>query len=173
MNAGAVLMLEAPAGGWTCHRCGADLDGACEALTGSCGGVGPELVIDRLERAGATLLAMRDPAPGPGSVRSAMPEVLHDAMLAYGWQVEAYRAAIPGAAAISAMDRTFAWLGLIPRDRFVLRRIVAARSLVHPVTGRHILAWRRLARLVRADHHAVRRWHCQGIDAIVAALQRS
>lgn len=68
------------------------------------------------------------------------------------------------------MDEAFGWLPLIPPDRWVLRRIVAARCLVHPITGRHLFAWRRLGSLIGADHKAIQRWHRQGVDLIVAAL---
>lgn len=34
------------------------------------------------------------------------------------------------------VDGTFGWLIHIPRDRYVLRRIVGARALVSPVTGK-------------------------------------
>ena len=36
------------------------------------------------------------------------------------------------------MDEAMAWISLIPLDRYVLRRIVGARSLVHPITERHL-----------------------------------
>ena len=44
----------------------------------------------------------------------------------------------------------------------MLRRIVGARSLVHPMTGRHLYSWRRLGTAIGADHKAVQRWHAQG-----------
>jgi hypothetical protein len=47
---------------------------------------------------------------------------------------------------------------------------VGARALVSPVTGRHLYSWRRLGSLVGADHKAVQRWHAQGVDLLVAAL---
>ena len=54
----------------------------------------------------------------------------------------------------------------------MLRRIVGARSLVSPVTERHLYSWRRLATLLGADHKAIQRWHGQGVALIVAALLR-
>jgi hypothetical protein len=71
------------------------------------------------------------------------------------------------------MDETLGWIQLIPLDRYVLRRIVGARSLVHPITERHLYPWRRLAVAIGADHKAVQRWHAQGIDLLVSALNRS
>ena len=71
------------------------------------------------------------------------------------------------------MDEAMGWIGVIPLDRYVLRRIVGARSLVHPVTDRHLFPWRRLGVALGADHKAVQRWHGQAIDMIVAALNRA
>jgi hypothetical protein len=68
------------------------------------------------------------------------------------------------------MDEAMGWIPLIPFDRYVLRRIVGARSLVNPITERHLYPWRRLAAAIGADHKAVQRWHAQGIDLIVARL---
>ena len=63
------------------------------------------------------------------------------------------------------------WLALIPQERYVLRRVVGARSLVHPITDRHLYPWRRLGAAMGADHKAVQRWHAQGIAAILAGLR--
>jgi hypothetical protein len=48
---------------------------------------------------------------------------------------------------------------------------VGARSLVHPVTDRHLFPWRRLGKALGSDHKAVQRWHAQGIALIVAGLR--
>jgi hypothetical protein len=69
------------------------------------------------------------------------------------------------------MDEAMGRIALIPADRYVLRRIVGARSLVSPATGRHLFAWRRLGLLLGADHKAVQRWHAQGIALIAAGLR--
>jgi hypothetical protein len=78
----------------------------------------------------------------------------------------------PTAAAISAMDEAFEWLGLIPEQSYLLRRILGARALVHPLTGRHLFPWRRLATLLGADHKSVQRWHRHGLKLISAALSK-
>jgi hypothetical protein len=130
-----------------------------------------EFVIARLEEAGATLLAL----PGTGwttKLRQSSLEIVRTAMENYGWTDKRVRPAIPSAARISRMDEVMGWITLIPLDRYVLRRIVGARSLVSPTTDRHLFPWRRLAMTIGADHKAVQRWHRQGIDMIVAALNR-
>jgi hypothetical protein len=126
-------------------------------------------VVYRLEEAGSTLLAL----PGSGyspKLRMAHLDVVHTAADAYGWESGRIRPATPSAERITRMDEALGWIVLIPKARYVLRRIVGARCLVSPVTERHLFSWRRLASVVGADHKAVQRWHAQGIDMIVAAL---
>lgn len=134
--------------------------------------VDAEFVIYRLEEAGQTLLAL----PNTGyttKLRTSSLDIIRDALDAYSTRGDIggrLRPALPDAARISRMDEALAWIPLIPADRHVLRRIVGARSLVSPVTERHLFAWRRLAALLGADHKAVQRWHAQGIDMLVAML---
>ena len=128
-----------------------------------------KLVIYRLEEAGATLLAL----PGSGwstRLRSSSLEIVRAAIESYGWTAKRIRPPVPSAARITQMDEAMGWIPLIPLDRYVLRRIVGARSLVHPITERHLYPWRRLGAAIGADHKAVQRWHAQGIDLIVARL---
>jgi len=126
-------------------------------------------VIQRLEQAGAALLAL----PGTGwstRLRTSSLDIVRTAMESYGWSTKRLRPPVPSAIDISRMDEAMGWITLIPLDRYVLRRIVGARSLVHPITQRHLFPWRRVATAIGADHKAVQRWHAQGIALIVAAL---
>jgi hypothetical protein len=126
-------------------------------------------VIARLEEAGMTLLSL--PATGYSTrLRTSSVEIVRQAIESYGWADRPVRPAVPSAARISRMDEAMGWISLIPSDRYVLRRIVGARSLVSPLTDRHIFPWRRLGAAIGADHKAVQRWHAQGIGLIVAAL---
>src|SRR5271166_3410853 len=128
-----------------------------------------DLVTYRLEEAGATLLAL----PGTGwstRLRASSLEIVRAAIESYGWTEKRIRPPIPSAARITRMDEALGWITLIPIDRYVLRRIVGARSLVHPITERHLYPWRRLATAIGADHKAVQRWHAQGIDLIGTVL---
>jgi hypothetical protein len=126
-------------------------------------------VIRRLEEAGATLLAL----PGTGwspRLRMSRLDIVRTAIESYGWAEQRVRPPMPQAAEITRMDEAMGWISLIPTDRYVLRRIVGARSLVHPITERHLFPWRRLGAVLGADHKAVQRWHAEGIGLIVAAL---
>jgi hypothetical protein len=130
-----------------------------------------DFVIYRLEEAGATLLAL----PGTGwstRVRSSSIEIIRTALEAHGWDSGRIRPAVPSAEKIDRMDEAMAWIALIQDSRYVLRRVVGARSLVHPVTDRHLYSWRRLGAALGADHKAVQRWHAQGIALIVSALHQ-
>jgi hypothetical protein len=128
-------------------------------------------VIRRLEEAGAALLAL--PATGWSTrLRSGSLDIVRTAAESYGWTEGVARPPVPSAAKISRMDEALGWIAHIPLDRYVLRRIVGARSLVHPVSERHLFPWRRLGAVLGADHKAVQRWHGEGIALIVAALRR-
>ncbi len=135
----------------------------------STAGITAEYVLAALEEAGCTLLAL--PQCGPSTrLRQSGLEWVRDAASAYPPTRTQIRPAVPSAAAIDRMDRVLAWIPRIPANKFVLRRVVGARCLISPTTGRYLFSWRRLGSAVGADHKAVQRWHAQGIDLIVAAL---
>ena len=130
-----------------------------------------EGVVIELESAGATLLALRTRRASPAETWSRSPDVVHQAIEAYGYTAETMRPPIPDPRSIDRMDEVLAWISLIPSQQFVLRRIVGARALVSPLTGAHLFTWRRIGRLIGADHRAVKRWHAQGVQIITAALR--
>lgn len=71
---------------------------------------------------------------------------------------------------IELMDEAISWPSLI--GNLTTRRIVSARSMVHPVTERHVYPWNRLARGLGADARAVKRWHSEGLSTIKASLKQ-
>jgi hypothetical protein len=131
-----------------------------------------ETVIYRLEEAGQTLLSL--PNRGPTTaLRQTRHQYLAEAVEAFAMETNTPpKLPTPSAARITRMDQALAWIPLIPEANLVLRRIVGCRSLVSPLTERHLFTWRRLARLLGADHKAIQRWHAVGIDTIVATLNR-
>ena len=131
--------------------------------------LGAAYVIARLEEAGRTLLAMPHSGPSP-RLRMSVLDVVHSAIEGYGWEGGRLRPAHPDSAHVTRMDEALAWISRIPVDRYVLRRIVGARALIHPTTDRHLFPWRKLGTALGADHKAVQRWHAQGISLIVASL---
>lgn len=127
----------------------------------------------RLEAAGATLLAMPQRGMGPRLRQVRWPESFAGERAAgEGADGRRLRPPVPTAADISRMDETYSWIGLIPADRVVLRRIVHARSLVSPLTGRHIYSWRKVAVLLGADHRAVQRWYLSGLALMLDELEK-
>jgi hypothetical protein len=135
--------------------------------------VDAEYVIYRLEEAGRALLAL--PHSGYSTrLRTSRHDIVQAAVDAYGWaNVDArLRPAVPSGAQITRMDEALDWIPLIPIDRYVIRRIVGSRALISPITQRHLFPWRRLGVLLGADHKAVQRWHAQGIDLLVTAINR-
>jgi hypothetical protein len=134
--------------------------------------VDAQTVIYRLEEAGRTLLAL-PPTGYTTKLRTSSISLLRAALDAGAETAPAetrLRPPIPSASRITRMDEAFAWVVLIPRDRYVIRRIVGCRALVSPMTERHLFSWRRIGALLGADHKAIQRWHAQGIDMIVAAV---
>ncbi|MDE8347218.1 MAG: DUF6362 family protein [Acidocella sp.] len=123
----------------------------------------------RLEEAGSTLLALPNTGYSP-HLRMMRYEVVHSALDAYGWQPAQVRQPHPTGAAIDRMDEALGWLAIIPEDRFVLRRILGARALTHPLTGRYLYPWRRLGTVLGADHKSVQRWHRDGLGLILTRL---
>ena len=130
-----------------------------------------EGLIACLEEAGATLLSLPTTGFSPNLKTSALP-ILREAAEAYGWSAAEVRPAMPSASRISRMDMVLSYLALIPQDRYMLRRIIGCRALVHPISGRHLFSWRRLAELLGADHKAIQRWHAEGIRIIIFSLRR-
>ena len=131
----------------------------------------PAWVCAMLEEAGATLLALPDRGYTT-RLRSGGLDWVRDAaaVLAPGSALPPLRPASPSPAAIDRMDRVLAWLSLLPDSAAVLRRVAGARALVHPITGRHLFSWRRMAVALGTDHKAVQRWHAQALAGISAAL---
>ena len=126
-------------------------------------------LISQLEAAGATLLAL--PSRGYSTqLRTMKFDVVHTALEAYGWQAAVVRPAMPSAAEISRMDEAFGWLTIIPETKYVLRRILGARALVHPITRRHLFPWRRIGTMLGVDHKSIQRWHGQGIELVLRGL---
>lgn len=130
-----------------------------------------QLVLARLEEAGRALLTL-PPSGYSTGLRMNVATLVRFMIEAGGGEPEHPRIhpPVPSAAGITRMDEALGWIPLIPRDRSVLRRIVGARALVNPLTDRHLYPWRRLGAMLGADHKAVQRWHAQGVDIIVSAL---
>lgn len=125
----------------------------------------PDSVAYSLECAGRVLLAAR-----PDQIVR-LSGVMRAVLDSYGWQ--GCTSTRPNDEELAAMKEVLARINLIPQERYVLRRVIAARCLVHPLTDRHLFPWRRLSDALGADHKAVQRWHAAGIGMITDALNEA
>ncbi|MCJ8352709.1 DUF6362 family protein [Novacetimonas hansenii] len=120
-----------------------------------------DVVGQRLFEAGCTLAAL--PAYGlkPGCVRVAWPEMLADVDL--DWINAApdddLRPPRPDAGAVSRMDESLSWIGLIGDDRRNWRKVLCLRLIVHPISHRYRWTWRKIAQRLHTNHHTAKSWH--------------
>lgn len=129
------------------------------------------LVIERLECAGRTLLSL----PPSGYQPTGSVTIGWDVVRSYweGYQSTSappIRPTAPSARDISEMDESYGWVPWIKSTGG--RRIVQARSLIHPITDEFLFSWRRIADGMQVHHTQVQRLHAQAIETIVARLQR-
>lgn len=130
-----------------------------------------EYVIARLEEAGSTLLAMHLGRVGPSErVTAAWPEMLRDSFIDLPDPHRKIRM-VPGADKITRMDEALGWIELVPNATY--RRVLCARCLVLPQSGRHLRSWSSIARTLHADREAVQWWHDKAICQLVSALSGS
>ena len=130
-----------------------------------------DYVIYRLEKAGATLLSLPNSSIEEKLRKNSL-ALIKGVIETYQWHASYIRPPVPSDEEIIKMEEAFDWISLIPQDRHMLRRVVGARSLVHPVTDRHLFPWRRLAKMLMAEHKSIIRWHAAGISIIVSSLQK-
>jgi hypothetical protein len=99
-------------------------------------------------------------------------EILREVIEGYGWHELHNRRSTPGSQAISDMDEIATWLRFIPQTP--VRKIVALRCTVHPVSGRPISFDKIGKRLVPTDPidgKSIQRWYIQGLEAIAKKLK--
>jgi hypothetical protein len=125
-----------------------------------------------LEWAGAKLIALPGGRIGPGSVRVFWPDYTRDD-LRFDLDPElrraaALRQAAPSGPELDRMDALLALPNLIalaPR-----RRIVRLRTLVHPITGRHLWPWTRLAEEFSIRTYTAKLWYSRGLSEVCSKL---
>jgi hypothetical protein len=125
-----------------------------------------------LYRAGRTLMALRVDDCWPIGFRSSMPDVLREAVVAYGHVRATFRVSPPAPSEISAMDQAFSWVGLLAGDDEGLRqrRVVWARCLVDPRDNLPLYSWRTIGAPLGVSHVTARSmWH-RATQAIAGRL---
>lgn len=144
----------------------------------------PDDVRERLDDAGRTLVALPMPkGERPQSVRSHWPETARQAEDAFFALVgaddqikqdfsrdhNAVRAA-PSARAVARMEEVLNWLWYLSDER--KRRLCLARALIHPVSDRHLVSYRKLGRIFGLHHDTMRAWHDRALADLAQALTR-
>jgi hypothetical protein len=129
-----------------------------------------EMVRYRLEEAGKCLLSLPAGRVGPAKLSAQSYGFVSEIVEASGF-VPRISVAVPDAATISRMDEALAWLSLIPNDKRHVRRVVAALSLVSPITERRVYSVDKIAKAIGANGDTVRSWNDEGIRLIVKALK--
>jgi hypothetical protein len=122
-----------------------------------------ERVKARFEEAADTLRALRLGARDrPQAHLSHWPDVVHQAMLAYGWNASRMRPPAPAPEAIDRLDETLAWLWPLAEDE---RRLIMARAFRLP--------WRRIEDLDGRAERTLRNVHGRVLSAIAMRLQEA
>jgi hypothetical protein len=120
----------------------------------------PELIKTRFEEAAETLRALplksRD---RPEARLSRWPDVVHQAILAYGWAAARVRPPAPSPEAIDRLEETLSWLWPLADAE---RRLVMARA--------YRLPWRRIEDLDGRSERTLRNVHARVLGEIAARL---
>jgi hypothetical protein len=77
----------------------------------------------------------------------------------------------PSAARIAAMDEALPWLLLVGEE--APRKLTAARLLTHPVSGKPLYSWRKLAATTGVHRETLARWYLESCEEIATALTRA
>ena len=131
------------------------------------GEISRQAVRYELEQAGRTLVALKAGSGAfPQQHASTMPEPVHDFVTGYQGAVDV-QAPMPRPSAdeIDDLDRVLPWLFYIMRP--VVRRVVFARSLVHPLSDGYIYSYGKLERTLGMNRDHLRDLHAHGLDQIV------
>ena len=126
-------------------------------------------VIAALEQAGKTLLALRQGGYHTGLAQLHI-EILPERWPGFVPDAPRMRIPAPTQQQVIQMDKVFDWVLIIPIGDHLLRRIVHARCLVHPVTERHLYGWRKIASTMGTDYRLVQRRHEKAIKIILGGL---
>jgi hypothetical protein len=144
----------------------------------------PEDVQLRLEEAGQTLMSLPLPSGSlPKDDRSRWPDVVRgyeDAFVALiGASSDLTQdfsdhhnrvRATPSARAVGRLDEVLEWLWRFDDAR--KRRLCLARALIHPISGRHVVSYRKLGRIFGLHHETVRAWHSRALAEVAMVLTR-
>lgn len=123
-----------------------------------------------LEWAGTTLLSMQLSSPLPKGPHTSWPAYKQEATTAYGYTQSSFRQPPPGAEEIALMDKILVLPSLV--TDIDLRRLLNARALVKPFSGKHLYGWTKLGKMLHADPRLLARHHEKALAILVRLLSR-
>ena len=121
-----------------------------------------------LKWAGEKLLSLPLPKPGPAAPGVCWPNFPSDASTAYGYSNIKLRPVAPLKDEIKFIDEILDLILLI--DSIQIRRIMHARCLIAPNSGKQLYSWTRIGKLLSLDRKRVAYLHRQGLTAIAQKL---
>lgn len=128
----------------------------------------PEELQRWLEWAGQCLLSLGGSGAGPQGYKVAWPIYAPDSKVAYGYSGERLRPPKLSSRDIRLMDEILLFPEFISEVQ--TKRIVGARSLVTPVSGRYLYSWSKIAFMLHLDRDTVKRRHSRGLAEIIGRL---
>lgn len=133
--------------------------------------ISPEEVQDWLEWSGSKLIALQLSSALPKSYKNNWPSFAIDTTVATTFSKDRLKPPTPTSKEIALMDEFLLLPGLI-KD-ITTRRIVNARSVVAPVSQKHLFSWNKLATLLHADRRKIMALHHKGLIEITKSLAPS
>ncbi len=119
-----------------------------------------------LEWAGARLIAMPGGRIGPAKTRVIWPEYAQETFEVLDFRTALpIRAAAPSSKEIPIVEEILLLPNVCAHD--YTRRVLHARSLVHPINGRYLYKWTRISALLEVKAHTARRWYKEGLDEVI------
>ena len=120
-----------------------------------------------LEWAGARLIAMPGGRIGPSNTKVIWPDYAQDSfeVLEFRGAVP-IRASAPSSTEIPIVDEILLLPNVCAKD--YTRRVLHARSLVHPINGRYLYKWTRIAELLAVKAYTARRWYNEGLVEVIS-----
>jgi len=128
----------------------------------------PEEIDSWLKWAGEKLLSLPLPRPGPSAPGVCWPNFPADASIAYGYSDIKLRPVPPLKDEIKFIDEILNLILLIPSIQ--IRRIMHARSLIAPNSGRQLYSFSRIGKLLSLDRKTIASLHRQGLRQIALNL---
>jgi len=128
----------------------------------------PDEVKTFLEWAGQRILSLPVHGLYPQTYRSFWPDYPQDPNTAYGYSNVKLRPPPPSKDEIPFVDEILDLILLVPIER--QRRILNARSLINPTTGRYIFPWSKISFLLHSDPRTIKNLHKKGLEFIAGRL---